>query len=487
MKIDCGSLIFSVTLRIFTGDTMTSIKVGLLIVMLTVAFPGEARALIRGDSGNKPVSDPGWPTGAAVIFNHTGRIAWWEGPPFGGGQWHAECRGDAKALSAVLADFAKIDVKPKRIVVHDGTGHSFWLAPNNEPEKLAAAKIDWVFMVWQPANWEHLHKMPADLNPTNPGDTAPPSQIDVFAGELRWADVTIPEGVDVIDQRLAAHGFSAADGVVIEGKVTDLATRQPIIARMLLQRVEPQTKGGYLYPVIAVSKSDTNGRWVLKQTPSGWVRVVIEADGFVPRVAGYARFDEQPRWQSYDCGLSRSAPVAGRVIDEAGKPLADATVRLDNVQPELGGRYESPVEYSFKTDTEGRFRAEQVPAGKATVWLRKPGYCRPGLGLPITSPANGVELTMVKSAIIRVSVDFTGKERPDGYMVMIEPEGGEAVGKYGGSGNIDANNRMSFKDVPPGRYILRGRPNPSSGDQQTDPVMLELKGGQASYIILKAK
>jgi hypothetical protein len=64
--------------------------------------------------------------------------------------------------------------------------------------------------------------MPADFNPTNPGDTAPPSQIDVFAGELHWADVTVPEGVDVIGQRLAAHGFSAADGVVIEGKVTDL-------------------------------------------------------------------------------------------------------------------------------------------------------------------------------------------------------------------------------------------------------------------------
>ena len=70
------------------------------------------------------------PEGAAAIFNHPGRVAWWEGPPFGGGQWHAECRGDAKALNAVLADFAKLDVKIKRVVVHDGTGHSFWLAPN---------------------------------------------------------------------------------------------------------------------------------------------------------------------------------------------------------------------------------------------------------------------------------------------------------------------------------------------------------------------
>src|SRR5262245_45702115 len=77
---------------------------------LTVASP-PAFALIMGGEGNRPVADPGWPKGAAVIFNVKARIAYWEGPPYGGGQWHAECRGDAKALSEVLADFAKLDVK----------------------------------------------------------------------------------------------------------------------------------------------------------------------------------------------------------------------------------------------------------------------------------------------------------------------------------------------------------------------------------------
>src|SRR5262245_2713183 len=121
------------------GNTMTRITTGLIIALLAVVSPPEAFALITGGEGNKPLTDPGWPSGAAAIFNHTGRIAWWEGPPFGGGQWHSECRGDAKALSAVLADFAKLDVKTKRVVVHDGTGYSFWLAPNREPGKLAAA------------------------------------------------------------------------------------------------------------------------------------------------------------------------------------------------------------------------------------------------------------------------------------------------------------------------------------------------------------
>ena len=226
---------------------------------------------------------------------------------------------------------------------------------------------------------------------------------------------------------------------------------------------------------------------MLKKAPAGWVRVVVEADGFVPRVAGYARFDDQPRWQSYDCGLARPATVSGRVTDDAGKPLADVDVRLDNVQPESGGRYESPLEYTFKTDAEGRFRAEQVPGGTATIWLHKPGYCRPGLGLPIATPKDDVELQMMKSASVRVTVDFTGKERPAGYMVSIAPEGGEVVGSYGGSGNIDARNQMTFEIVPPGRYVLRGRPNPGSDAEETGPVTVDLKGGQAAEVTLKAK
>ena len=208
------------------------------------------------------------PRGRPQIFNNPVRIAWWEGPPFGGGQWHAECRGDAKAFNAVLADFAKVDVKTKRLVVHDGVGVASGSIPISDPAKQAAARVDWVFMVWQPASWDHLRKSPADLNPTDArdADKGPPSQIDVYTGgNLRWSDVTVPEGLEVVDERLEAHGFTLADGIVLEGKVIDLATKQPIAARMRLQRVEPQPKGEYHYTVVSEAAADTQGRWVLKK------------------------------------------------------------------------------------------------------------------------------------------------------------------------------------------------------------------------------
>ncbi len=46
---------------------------------------------------------------------------------------------------------------------------------------------------------------------------------------------------------------------------------------------------------------------------------------------------------------------------------------------------------------------------------------------------------------------------------------------------------MAFAIVPPGRYVLRGRPNPGSDAEETEPVTVDLKGGQAAEVTLKAK
>jgi hypothetical protein len=461
----------------------------LLTGVLTAAVAPQALALIEGGAGNNPIRDPGWPDGAAALINHPGRIAYWVGPPFGGGQWHAECRGDSKALSAVLAGFARLDVKSKRVILHDGVGNSFWLNPNDEPAKRANAKMDWSFTVWQKGSWEQLRKLPADFNPIDPKDAAngPPAQLDVYTGgNVDWDDVNVPKGLTIVDQRLEAHGFTVADGIVLDGKVMDLAANEPLTAKVMLQRVEPQPKGGYQYPVVTETLADAKGRWLLKNVAEGWYRVVVESPGYLTRVAGYAKFSDQPRWQAYETGLARVGPVAGRVTDDAGKPLADVQVRFGNVAIE-GRRYDTPGDNTVKTDKQGRFRAEQVPIGKATIWVHKPGYVRPGLGEPITTPKSDVELRMIKAARLEVTVDFTGTKRPEAYIVQMEPEGGSKIGSYGGSGNINAKNQMTFDTVPPGNYIITGRPNPGSTNQEADPLIVQLKGGETTKVTLQAK
>lgn len=461
-----------------------------LAFLFLAAVPTQTTfALIFGGEGNKPIADPGWPDGAGVVFNQPGRIAYWEGPPFGGGQWHAECRGDTDAFNAALASFAKIDAKTKRLIIHDGVGHSFWLNPNNELPKVAAAQIDWIFMVWQPANWQKLAKLPPALKPGDMGNdkTGPPTQIDVYTGgHIQWADVVVPKGIEVTDERLEAHGVSAADGTVLEGTITDLDTKKPLAGRVELQLIEPHKKGGYRYSIIGQTDADTKGKWQIKNAPVGWVRIVLSADGYVPRVVGYGKYTGEPSWHPFNGALLRSAKVSGRVADDAGKPLADVDVRLIDIASH-GEDYKTADDFQTKTDADGRFHFDQVPTATARFLINKMGYCHRGLGPTINIPAKDVALVMSKSAQVHVTVEFKGAKRPESYIVELTPEGGNTIGKWGGSGNINTENKISFENVPPGRYVLRGHPNPSRNNEVTKPITIELKGGATEEIQLTAK
>jgi hypothetical protein len=175
------------------------------------------------------------------------------------------------------------------------------------------------------------------------------------------------------------------------------------------------------------------------------------------------------------------------VLDDNGKPIAGVEVRLSDVATKAEGRYESTLDYKTQTDADGRFRFDQTPIASASIWLNKPGYTRPGLGMKITTPAENVELRMLPAALVRIAVDFAKTPRPQEYLVEMEPEGGSAVGKWGGSGMIDAAGQITFKNVPPGKYVVKGRPNPGSEKEITGPVTVELKGGEQSEVRLQAK
>jgi hypothetical protein len=274
----------------------------------------------------------------------------------------------------------------------------------------------------------------------------------------------------------------------LEGKVVDSTTRKPVAARTQLDRIESQPKG-YRYTKVTETVADNQGRWVLKKAPEGWFRLVVQAEGYVPREVGYFTLDDQPGWHHYDCELARAASISGRVTDDAGKPLANVLVQLRDIVTAGSGGYQSPNESVCKTDADGRFHSDQVPVGKARIWLRKAGYVHPGLGPTISMPAKDVELSMQRSAQIRVTVDFGVKQRPEAYQVDIEAAGGPAVGKWGGAGNIDQKNQIVYADVPPGRYVIQGHPNPYSttGHEKTTPITIDLNGGQSAEVTLFAK
>lgn len=445
-------------------------------------------ALITGAEGNKPIDDPGWPERAVAVFNTVHRVAYWEGPPLGGGQYHAECRGDNAALEEVLEDFANIDTPQKRVVLHDGVGRSFWLNVNREKGKEAQAKIDWTFMVWVPDRMKFQQRLPAGRGGVGPGDNPILAQLDVYTGGgIDWEKINRPDGIEIIDQRLEAHGFQLEDGTVLEGKAIDLATEQPLAATLVLEKIEPHDRGGYLHTKLVETNTDANGRWVLKKVPQEWCRLVLSADGYVSRVIGYGKYDGQPQWSEHNSGLSKPGTVTGRIVDNKGNPLPDVDVRIDGLNVTNAGHYELADGSSVQSDAEGRFTFASLPLGSATVWIHKPGYIRPGLGSKIQIPTNGLKMEMQPAAKLQVIIDFSATKRPKGYIVHVEPEGGEQVGKWSGDGNIDDDDQITYENIPPGKYVITGRPNPGSEKQTTDPIKVDLAGGEITEVTLPAK
>lgn len=458
-----------------------------IAIALLTGSQSSAWALITGGEGNDPVHDPGWPEGAAVVFNTKSRIAHWEGPPLGGGQSHAECRGDTAAFQKVLNDFANIEIPKKRLIVHDGVGQSFWLNSNGAKDKKDAAKIDWAFVVWQPKTLIRLLESPFISRRMNHPDDLLIVKLDVYTGGLiDWKKITIPEGIDVDDRRLAAHGFRLEDGVVLEGHATDVETDKPLRARMILERIDTE-KGAYIYAPLAEVDSDDEGHWVLKKAPQAWCRLVLTADGYAPRIIGHLRIEDQPFWSEHNSGLAKIGTVSGRVVDHKGEPLAEVDVRLDDIDVKNSKGYELSANSSTKTDEQGRFIFDAVPVGSAKVWIHKQDYVRPGLGSKIEIPSKDVKLVMSKAAALHVKVDFSAAKRAGDYLVHVEPEGGEQVGKWSGDGNISKDDDIVYSNIPPGRYTVKGRPNPGSVNQETKPILIDLKGGEVTELTIKAK
>ena len=453
------------------------LQVGCLLVLLM----GSAQALITGSDGDEPATGRDWPAGVEQIFNLRERIAYWEGPSFGGGQYHGEYRGDTAVLNQVLEQFAKIDNPNKRIIVESGVGNSVWLNPNRKTGLSKRTDVDWTLVVWNKAGWQRQVGLPAELTRINSEqrEQGPPTELTIYVGgSIEWDKLQLPEGVEVVDHRLEAHGYETTDGMVLEGHLLDMETGAPLTGEVRIERLHEKTVSGPQYEVVATPPLDDNGHWVWKNRAVGTYRVVAESKGFVPRLVGFATYNGQPSWRDTPCLLTKGGQVTGQVVDNHNNSLADVKVQLHGMMTSGVEPYQMTERLETTTDQQGRFALGPAPVGTASVSYGKPGYSIVGLRPRVSVPTQVLQLKLSKAANITAIVLFQSDDIPEHYMVELETEGGPAVGKWGGSAKVDEQNQYTFKNVPPGRYELWGHPNPSSEKEHTPRQKVEIVGGE---------
>jgi len=139
-------------------------------------------------------------------------------------------------------------------------------------------------------------------------------------------------------------------------------------------------------------RTDADGRARTDRVPPCTLTVTASHPKHAPAHVEREVSAQEPSPVRVDLRLRRGATVAGRVLDAAGQPVADAFVRA---RPE--GEEDPP--FRGTTDAEGRFRIENVPAGPLTLDVLATGFRHASLPIPGASETLEVRLEPVSADV----------------------------------------------------------------------------------------
>lgn len=236
----------------------------------------------------------------------------------------------------------------------------------------------------------------------------------------------------------------------------------------------------------ATVTADGEGRARAVALPAGKVWVLLRMPGFVPRVL---EADIPP--EGIDLGVQTLEPavdVTGRVVNEAGKGLADAEVRIITVAG-MGG---SAV---VRSDADGRFvLVDQPRSGELNLDAGVKGYVMAGPVKVALPPPGEVVLRMrqartltgrvvdaeSQSPISDASVSAgTTMERPTGSGGMIMASGRSARGR------TDERGEFRLEDLEPATLTLTA--TAQGYQRQSQQVEMPQEGDPAPVLVALRK
>jgi len=172
---------------------------------------------------------------------------------------------------------------------------------------------------------------------------------------------------------LAVEMVYAPQPIVI-GTVLDSGTGQPIERfRTRVRQVRPLRDSMGVQRDEWIRFDDPQGRFSLEMVGPGVYEVQVQAEGYAPRWSDPINTDESFEIQF---ALTAGGTITGKVVDENGKPVSNATViPLSQACGVMLGSENAFVsqEGAVRT-TDGVFRLTHLPAGLETLKVNHPDY-----------------------------------------------------------------------------------------------------------------
>jgi hypothetical protein len=266
-----------------------------------------------------------------------------------------------------------------------------------------------------------------------------------------------------------------------------------------------------------VATTDAQGRFEIKELPAGRYTLTASKGGFVALQYGQRRPSESGTpielvdGQTLDklsIALPRGSVLGGRITDEFGEPVANASVTAWRYAYSAGARRMMPAGQNARdtTDDQGHFRLFGLPPGdyyvSATLRGNGPevtdpmgelsGYAStyfPGttnvaeasrITLAVAQENTGVSFGLIATRLVRVSGQVLmsdGSPATNGnvFLLPANATGRPAIAmQQGGNGmRIDQNGTFRIPNVAPGRYQLQAR----SGGREFELTRMDLAVG----------
>ena len=324
-----------------------------------------------------------------------------------------------------------------------------------------------------------------------------------------------PQRPPVPDGRGPARATPARDEAprgtaILRGQIVAADNGSPI-RRAQVRVVSPQARDG------RIATTDGQGRFEIRELAAGRYTMSASKGGFVSLQYGQRRPSESGtpielgEGQTLDkllIALPRGSVLGGRITDEFGEPVANATVVALRYGYASGGRRLMPASGASARDTtddQGHYRLFGLPPGEyyVSAMLRSgaevtdpmgelSGYAAtyfPGTSnlaeaarvtLAVSQENTGVSFGLIATRLVRVTGQvITSDGSPaSGGMVILAPGGigparGAAAQQGGSSARTDRTGAFRLTNVAPGRYIVQAR----SGGRDGETARMDLAVG----------
>lgn len=283
----------------------------------------------------------------------------------------------------------------------------------------------------------------------------------------------------------------------LRGRVT--AADSGAIVRRAQVRISSQDIG------TKTAFTDAQGRYEFRDLPAGRFNLSVSKSGFVTMQYGQSRPFEAGKQieladaqvvEKADVTLPRGSAVSGRILDEYGEPVSDASVTAMRLQYAAGRRRLAPTGRPSMTNDLGYFRVFGLPPGEyyLSASVRTfdsmvmdligggssggPTGSNSNSGYAATyypgtqSPAEAQRLSLVVGQEMQIDLQMqpvrlariTGTAlQSDGKpmanaMIMLIPTMKEAMGLMpGGTSRTDKDGNFTLNNVAPGDYSVQAQ------------------------------